>query len=86
MALVRIPPVRASVRWDHDLRRPRDVRWAGGHHLRVTELASVRDERAAYPASQGPRLTLLVRTDGGGRASIAFDGRRWYLEALEPAA
>jgi hypothetical protein len=31
-------------------------------------------------------VTLVLRTDGGGRASIAFDGRRWYLEAVEQAA
>jgi hypothetical protein len=49
-------------------------------------LESVRDERAAYPADRGPRLTFVVRIDDGGRASVAYDGRRWTLEAIEQAA
>jgi len=85
MALVQIPPVEAHVRWDRSAHRPSEVRW-GGHHLRVVELDAVRDERAAYPAGRGPRLTFVLRTDDGGRASIAFDGRRWFLEAVERAA
>lgn len=84
MALVRINPVEARVRWDRT-GRPAEVRWGSEHH-RVVELAAVRDERAAYPAERGPRLMLVIRTDDGARASIAFDGRRWYLEALEDAA
>lgn len=84
MALVRISPVHARIRWDRT-GRPAEIRWGSEHH-RVVELAAVRDERAAYPIARGPRLTLVVRTDDGGRASIAFDGRRWYLEALEEAA
>ena len=85
MALVQIPPVEARVRWDRTADRPAEVSW-DGQHRRVIDLDTVRDERAAYPAKRGPRLTLVLRTDDGGRASIAFDGRRWYLEAVEPAA
>lgn len=87
MALVRIDPVETHIRWDRRRGRPAELRGAG-HHLRVVELDRVRDERAAYPAGRGPRLTLEVRTDDGGRAAIAFDGmrRRWFLEAVEPAA
>jgi hypothetical protein len=85
MALVQIPPIRARVRWDRDAGRPAAVAWQGQHH-RVIQLDAVRDERAAYPAERGPRLTFVVRTEDGGRASIAFDGQRWLLEALEPAA
>lgn len=85
MALVQIPPMEAHVRWDRSGNRPSDVRWRG-HHLRVAGLDAVRDERAAYPADRGPRLTLTLRTDDGGRAAIAFDGRRWFLEAVEQAA
>ena len=83
--LFRSPPVEARVRWDRSADRPAEVSW-GRQHRRVTELDAVRDERAAYPAQRGPRLTLVLRTDDGGRASIAFDGRRWYVEAVEPAA
>ena len=86
MALVQISPVLASVRWDRTAGRPREVSWGGGHHLRVVDLDAVRDERAAYPADRGPRVTLVVRAADGGRASIAYDGRHWYLEAVERAA
>lgn len=85
MALVQIPPVQAHVRWDRSADRPAEVRW-GRRQLRVVQLDAVRDERSAYPADRGPRLTLELRTDDGGRASLAFDGRRWYLEAVEAAA
>ena len=87
MALVQISPVEAHVRWDRRADRPAEVRW-NGHHLRVTRLDAVRDERAAYPAGLGPRVTLVLRTDDGGRASVVFDGRRrrWFLEAVERAA
>lgn len=85
MALVQIPPVEAHVRWDRSAHRPSEVSW-GGHHLRIVELDAVRDERAAYPARRGPRLTFVLRTEDGGRACIAFDGRRWFLEAVEQAA
>lgn len=85
MALVHVAPTEARVRWDRAANRPAEVT-AGGRHLHVIDLDAVRDERAAFPAARGPRLTLVVRTRGGGRASIAFDGRRWMLEAVEPAA
>ena len=85
MALVHISPVGAQVRWDRSAERPAEVSWPG-HHVRVVELDAVRDERAAYPAGRGPRVTFTVRTDDGGRASVAFDGRRWFLEAVERAA
>jgi len=85
MALVQIPPVEARVRWDRTTDRPAEVSW-DGQHRRVIDLDTVRDERAAYPAQRGPRLTLVLRTDDGGRASIGFGGRRWFLEAVEPAA
>jgi hypothetical protein len=87
MALVQITPTEAHVRWDRGAQRPAEVRW-GRRHLRVTDLDAVRDERAAYPAERGPRITYVLRTDDGGRASLVFDGRRrrWYLEAVERAA
>jgi hypothetical protein len=85
MALVQVAPVTARVRWDRAANRPAQVT-AGGRHLDVVDLDGVRDERAAFPAGRGPRLTLVLRTRDGGRASIVFDGRRWVLEALEPAA
>jgi hypothetical protein len=87
MALVQIPPIEAQVRWDRGADRPAEVRW-GSHHVRVLELDTVRDERSAYPADRGPRVTFVLRTDDGGRASLVFDDRRrrWYLEAVERAA
>ncbi len=87
MALVQISPIEAHVRWDRIADRPSEVRW-NGHRLRVTQLDAIRDERSAYPAERGPRVTLVLRTADGGRASVAFDGRqrRWFLEAVERAA
>jgi hypothetical protein len=87
MALVQIPPIEAHVRWDRSSHRPSDIRWQG-HHLRVTALHAIRDERSAYPAERGPRVTFELRTDDGGRALVAFDGRRrrWFVEAVEAAA
>ena len=87
MALVKIPPVEAQVRWDRAADRPADISWAG-RHLQVVQLDAVRDERAAYPAERGPRVTFVLRTADGVRASVSFDGRRrrWYVEAVEPAA
>jgi hypothetical protein len=85
MALVKIPPTEARVRWDRAANRPTEIRW-DGHRQRVIDLDAVRDERAAYPVGSGPRVTFLVRTADGGRAAVAYDGRRWLVEALEPAA
>lgn len=87
MALVHIQPVETHVRWDRSGRRPQELR-GRGHRLSIARLHGLRDERAAYPADAGPRVTLVLRTDDGGRAAIVFDGRRrrWFLEALEPAA
>jgi hypothetical protein len=85
MALVQIRPVEARVRWDRAAGRPAEVRW-GDRHFRVVELDTVRDERAAFPADRGPRLTFIVRASDGGRASVSYDGRRWVLDALESAA
>ncbi len=87
MALIHIPPVEARIRWDHAADRPSSIRWSGGT-LEVVDLDAVRDERAAFPADRGPRVTYLLRTAGGGRASVVFDGSRgrWYVEAIERAA
>jgi hypothetical protein len=87
VALTQIPPAEAQVRWDRAARRPASVRWGGGL-LHVIDLDAIRDERSAYPAERGPRVTYLLRTAEGGRASLVFDGRRrrWFVEAIEEAA
>lgn len=86
MALIDDRAVGTHIRWDRS-HRPREVR-GDGHHLTVVSVDRIRDERAAYPAGRGPRLTLMVRTADGGRATLVFDAwrRRWFLEGLEPAA
>jgi hypothetical protein len=86
MALVNITPVPARVRWDRTAARPASVELRD-RRLAVTNLTAIRDEMAAYPASRGPRITLLVETDAG-QASLVYDGRRgrWYVEALDQAA
>lgn len=86
MALTKITPTEAHVRWDRHRGRPAAVRVAG-RQLTITALDAVRDETAAYPADRGPRITYLVETDGG-QASLIYDGRRrrWYVDALDEAA
>ena len=86
MALTKIHPVPARVRWDRRQARPVSVQM-GDRQLTVRGLEAVRDETAAYPADRGPRITFLLETDGG-QASLVFDGRgrRWFVEALDPAA
>jgi hypothetical protein len=86
MALVKITPVPAQVRWDRRRARPATVR-IGQRQLTVTDVDAVRDEMAAFRAEIGPRVTFLVETDAG-QASLVFDGRRrrWFVEALDQAA
>lgn len=86
MALVKINPVSAHVRWDRSRNRPATVR-IGERRLTVTTVQAVRDEVSAFRPELGPRVTYLLRTDGGD-ASLVFDARRrrWYVEALDQAA
>ncbi|HLY35645.1 MAG TPA: hypothetical protein VKU35_02940 [Candidatus Limnocylindria bacterium] len=86
MAVTRITPIPARVRWDRNADRPGEVRWAD-RQLTVRSLAAVRDERHAYRPDRGPRITMLLDADGG-QAVLVFDAvrRRWYLEGLDPAA
>jgi len=86
MALTRISPTEAHVRWDRRQARPTVIRLAD-RELRVNAVDRVRDETAAYPAERGPRVTFLLETDRG-QASLVFDARRrrWFVEALDPAA
>ena len=87
MALQKINPAAARVRWDRRMNRPARIQLAD-RDLSITNLAARRDEMAAFPAERGPRVTYLVETADGGRASLVFDGRRrrWFVEALEAAA
>ena len=86
MALTKVTPIPARVRWDRQRARPLLVQM-GDRQLTVRGLEAVRDETAAYPAARGPRITFLVETDAG-QASLVFDGlrRRWFVEALDQAA
>jgi len=80
------PPTPALVHWDRSADRPSHIRW-GGRMVRVTRLASVRDERHAYLAGRGPRLTMVVETQHG-TATLVFDATagRWYVETADQAA
>ena len=86
MALVQITPTQARVQLDNRSALPVAVRYAN-RHLLVTSVDAVRDETAASRRGRGPRVTYLVDTTAG-RASLVFDARarRWFIEALEPAA
>lgn len=87
MALVSITPVAASVAWDAQQLLPTLVRF-GDRELRVSRLATVRDERAAYPAGCSPRLMLVVEVESGESVELVFDARRrrWFVDAVDPAA
>jgi hypothetical protein len=86
MALTKIIPAAARVRWDQESDRPSQVRW-GGRSVAVTRLKAVRDERHAYQRELGPRLTLVVET-ATGSAVVVYDAsaRRWFVEAVDLAA
>ena len=87
MALISISPVAASVAWDSRGALPIRIRF-GDRNLRVARLSAIRDERAAYPAGSGPRLTLVVESDAGEPLELVFDARRrrWFVDALDFAA
>jgi hypothetical protein len=86
VALTRISPLSARVRWDRQAQRPSAVSFAGAR-LQVTGLRAVRDERRAYRPSRGPHLTMVVEGHLG-EAQLVFDARtrRWFVEAVDLAA
>ncbi len=76
----------ARVAWDRRQDRPGTIVWRG-RALKVVDLEALRDERAAFPADRGPRVTYRVRVAGGQRVAVSFDGRRrkWFLDTVEAA-
>jgi hypothetical protein len=86
MALTKIAPIPARVRWDRQANRPSLVTW-GTNRLEVTGLTRVRDERHAYSSGNSPRVTLTVEAPRG-QALLVFDTRqrRWFVEAVDLAA
>ena len=87
MSLVNFTPVPIEVIWSATDRQPRQVVVDGQDH-EVREVVSVRDQRAAWPAAEGPRLTLVVAIADGQQAEVFFDPRqgRWFLDAWDVAA
>ena len=86
MAMMRMDPEAVRVRTGWFDGRPREVVW-GGETLPIIGLAAVRDETSAYRAATGPRIVFEVDTP---RVRLALSyrprGRRWTVEAVEPAA
>jgi len=86
MAFTRVDPVPVRVRTGWLDGAPRAIAW-GDEVLPVTALAAVRDETSAYPVAVGPRIVFEIETP---RARFALSyrprGRRWTVEAIEPAA
>jgi hypothetical protein len=87
MALVAITPVAASVDWDAQGTRPTRIRF-GDREVVINRVATVRDERAAFPAASGPNLRVVVEADSGDTLELIFDVRRkrWFVDALDAAA
>jgi hypothetical protein len=84
MAMVRISPVKVEVGCDWLSGRPRSVR-LGDERMPVTGVARVREEAAAYPASEGPRTLFELETPSA-RLALAYEHRRrrWVLQGLDP--
>jgi hypothetical protein len=83
MAMIRVEPVNVRVRADWFDGRPRHVSW-GGDQLRVTRVAAVRHEDAAYRADVGPRTVFEVETPQATLA-LSFEHwtRRWTVEGVD---
>jgi hypothetical protein len=89
MAMIRVEPVPVRVRTDWFDGRPRVISW-GAERLRVTRLAAVRQETAAFQVEVGPRTIFEVETPRA-RLALVFGHRtrRWTIDALDevsPAA
>lgn len=84
MAMVEMNPMEVGVACDPFNGRPRTVR-IGPDEVRVVAVERIRDESAAYPASEGPRTVFVVRTLRA-RLRLAFRhrDRRWLMEAIDP--
>lgn len=87
MAFVTFPPIPTEIRWSADQPLPRAVQFDGEDH-EVAAVLSVRDERAAWPAERGPRLTLVLATTNGQRAAVFWDPRTqsWFVDGWDLAA
>lgn len=85
MAFIRVAPVPVNVRTDWFSGRPREITW-GTERLRITSLAAIREEAAAYPVITGPRTLFEVETP---RARLALTyqhrSRRWTVTGLDEA-
>ncbi len=84
MAMVDVHPREIGVTCDPLTGRPRSVR-IGPDEVRVVAVERIRDESAAYPATEGPRTVFVVRTLRA-RLRLVFlhRGRRWLMEAIDP--
>ena len=83
MAFIRVEPVEVQVRTNWFSGRPREITW-GDERLRITRLAVVREEAAAYPVITGPRTLFEVDTPRA-RLSLIFQhrSRRWTVNGLD---
>jgi hypothetical protein len=83
MAFIRVEPVQVQVRTDWFSGRPREITW-GDERLRITRLAVVREEVAAYPVISGPRTLFEVDTPRA-RLSLTYQhrSRRWTVIGLD---
>ena len=83
MAFTRLAPVQVHVRTDWFSGSPREITW-GDERLRITHLAAVREEAAAYPVITGPRTLFEVET-ARARLSLTYlhRSRRWTVTGMD---
>ena len=83
MAFIRVEPVQVQVRTDWFSGRPRAITW-GDEQLKITRLAVVREEAAAYPVISGPRTLFEVETPRA-RLNLTYQhrSRRWTVTGLD---
>ena len=83
MSLVRVQPIRVSVRTDWFTGAPREI-LVDGRRIPVRRVAAVRREVAAFSVATGPRTIFEVVTRKG-RIALTFRhrSRDWLIEGYE---
>lgn len=84
MAMVRVNPVQVEVRTGWLDGQPREIQF-GEERFRVARIVRVRQEKAAYAVTVGPRTVFEVVAERGATLTLSFRhrSRRWTIEGLD---